>query len=93
MCWVKVSDARVYVIFGNTPNLDQQIEVAQVIHGLSETQAKIVALIAGGHDLSAIASQLGVTSNTVKTHLKRTFEKTGVNSQVELLRKLVSFSV
>ena len=93
MCWVKVTDGRVYVLFGETPDLNNQIEVARVIHNLSSSQVRIIRLIARGLELSDIATELGVTINTVKTHLRRAFEKVGVSSQIELLRKLVSFSV
>jgi DNA-binding CsgD family transcriptional regulator len=34
---------------------------------------------------------LGVTAATIKTHLKRCFEKTGVHSQAELSRLLTLF--
>lgn len=93
VCWVKVADGRVYVLFGNNPNLDQQIDVARIIHALSDAQAETIRMIASGSDLAGIAVELGLSINTVKTHLRRVFEKVEVSSQVELLRKLVSFSV
>lgn len=93
VCWVKVADGRVYVLFGTNPDLHQQIEVARVIHALSDAQTETIRLIAKGLELRSIAEELGVSINTVKTHLKRVFEKVGVSSQVELIRKLVSFSV
>lgn len=93
ICWVKVSDGRLYVLFGANSNLEQQIEVAQVVYGLSDAQTGIVRLIANGMEMAAISTELSVSTNTVKTHLKRVFEKVGVKSQVDLLRRLVSFSV
>ena len=93
ICRVRVADGRVYVLFGDDPDLTTQLDVARVIFGLSETQTEIVRLIAQGHDLAAIAGQLGITKNTARTHLRRVFEKVGVSSQIELLRRLVSFSV
>ncbi|WP_375571929.1 LuxR C-terminal-related transcriptional regulator [Ahrensia marina] len=93
VCWVKVADGRVYVLFGNHPNLDQQIDIARIIHALSDAQAETIRMIAAGFDVAGIAEELGISINTVKTHLKRVFEKVEVSSQVELLRKLVSFSV
>ena len=93
ICWVKVSDGRVYVLFGESADLYRQIEAAQVIYGLSQTQAEVVKLVASGHGISQTADALGVSANTVKTQLKRTFEKVGVGSQIDLIRRLVSFSV
>ncbi len=93
ICWVKVSDGRVYVLFGEGADLSRQIEAAQVIHGISETQAEIIRLIASGADLKRVAETLEVSVNTVKTQLKRAFDKVGVSSQIDLIRRLVSFSV
>ncbi len=93
ICWVKVSAGRVYVLFGEGADLSRQIEAAQVIHGLSDTQAEIIRRIASGLELKRIAETLGVSVNTIKTQLKRAFEKVGVGSQIDLIRRLVSFSV
>ncbi len=93
VCWVRVADGRVYILFGETPDLSNQIDVARVIFTLSDTQSDIVRLIALGFDLAEIAERLGVTKNTARTHLRRAFDKVGVHSQIELLRRLVSFSV
>ncbi len=92
-CWVRVADGRVYVLFGENPDLSAQLDVVKVIYGLSETQAELVRLIAQGLGLSEVAVELGITKNTARTHLRRTYEKVGVSSQIELLRTLVSFSV
>ena len=42
------------------------------------------------HDLSAAAGKLGVSINTVRTHLQRMFDKTGVHTQSALVGLLLS---
>jgi DNA-binding CsgD family transcriptional regulator len=36
-----------------------------------------------------MAEELRVTQNTVRTHIKRIFEKTGTNRQAELVRVIL----
>lgn len=92
LCWVKVADARVYILFGQNSNLSAQIDVVQAIFALSKAQTDMVRMIAAGMELSEAAETLGVTKNTARTHLRRVYEKVGVSSQIELLRLVVSFS-
>lgn len=90
ICWVRVADNRVYVLFDTPAHLDVPIEIAQVIYGLSAGQTEIVRLIAQGRDTQAAAQELGITKNTARTHLRRAYDKMGVGSQLELLRLLIS---
>lgn len=92
LCWVKVADARVYILFGSGTDLTEQINVVQALFALSKAQSDIVRLIAQGMELSEAADAMGVTKNTARTHLRRVYEKAGVKSQIELLRLIVSFS-
>ncbi len=56
--------------------------------GLTVAEARVAVLIAGGLSGPQTATTLGLSPETVKTHLKRCFEKTGVHSQVGLARLL-----
>lgn len=91
LCWVKVTDGRVYILFGHNSDLSKQIEILQVIYALSKSQAEIVRLIANGLEIAEAADALGVSKNTARTHLRRVYEKVGVRSQIELLRLIVGF--
>jgi DNA-binding CsgD family transcriptional regulator len=53
--------------------------------GLTGREAEIAVLLAGGIDLAAIAATLDLGLGTVRNHLKRLFQKTGVNSQAALV--------
>jgi len=54
---------------------------------LSERERQILRLLAGGLSNDAIAANLFLSTNTVKTHLKRIFEKMGVNNRLEAVNK------
>jgi DNA-binding CsgD family transcriptional regulator len=58
------------------------------LYGLTETEARVAALIGSGHSTPQAAARLGVSAATVRTHLSHCFDKTGVRSQVELARLL-----
>lgn len=93
ICWVKVADGRVYILFGHNRDLSSQIEIVRTIYGLSKAQTEIIEHIAGGRELSDAAEALGVSKNTARTHLRRVYEKTGVSSQIELLRLVMGFAI
>ncbi len=59
------------------------------LHGLTPAEAKVALLIARGRSGRQAAEALGVSYNTLKTHLKRLFAKTGTRSQAELMRLIV----
>ncbi len=52
---------------------------------LTAAQAKVCALVYGGRSLATIADTLNVSENTVRSHLKQIFQKTGTHGQMELV--------
>jgi DNA-binding CsgD family transcriptional regulator len=58
-------------------------ELAGEQRRLTQREIAIVALIAAGHSNKAIAIQLGVTPETIKTHLKRIFLKLSAHTRAE----------
>jgi DNA-binding CsgD family transcriptional regulator len=50
---------------------------------LSERELAIIALIGEGRTNNAIAVQLGIAPETIKTYLKRIFVKLGTHSRAE----------
>lgn len=52
---------------------------------LTAAQAKVCALVFAGQPLAAIARQLGLSENTVRSHLKQIFLKTDTHGQMELV--------
>lgn len=52
---------------------------------LTAAQAKVSALVFAGQPLAAIAHTLGVSENTVRSHLRLVFQKTDTHSQMDLV--------
>ena len=52
---------------------------------LTAAQAKVSALVFAGQPLAAIARTLGVSENTVRSHLRLVFQKTDTHSQMHLV--------
>jgi len=67
---------------------DAQAERLRAMAGLTAAEARVAALIAGGLSNMGVARALGVSTNTVKTHLVHCYDKTGVRSQAGLARLL-----
>jgi DNA-binding CsgD family transcriptional regulator len=58
--------------------------------GISGREAEIAALLAVGYDILHIAQRLGITVHTARSHLKHIFDKTGVRSQSDLIRRILT---
>ncbi len=57
-------------------------------YDLTPAEARLAKLIAEGERLDGIAERLGISVHTARTHLKRVFEKTGVERQAELVQMM-----
>lgn len=90
LCFVEIAQGRIYVSFGNHSALESQIKMAGMIYGLSVAQMDIAGRIANGSDLAGAASEMGISVNTARTHLRRMFDKTDARSQIDLLRLFLS---
>jgi DNA-binding CsgD family transcriptional regulator len=68
----------------------QQIEACLLgeLCGLTPAEAQVVRLVADGLAPKLIATRLGVSLATVKTHLHRGFRKTGARGQADLVRRI-----
>ena len=60
------------------------------LYKLTPAESRLAALLAQGLRLEDVAADLGVSLNTVRTHLKRIFSKTGTDRQAELVRLILS---
>ena len=59
---------------------------------LTEAERRVATLISQGHTNKSAASALGVSINTVGTHLRAVFAKLGVQSRVQLANYLASYA-
>jgi DNA-binding NarL/FixJ family response regulator len=53
---------------------------------LSEREADVLRLVAGGHSNKAISARLGISVKTVETYKARAMEKLGFHSRVDVVR-------
>jgi len=60
------------------------------VYGLTAAETEVALLSLGGKSITEIAELRGVTHNTIRTHLKQVFSKTGARSQADLVRFLLS---
>jgi len=62
------------------------------LEGLSPREMEILTQLLSAHRVSQIAETLHISPHTVRNHLKSIFEKVGVSSQAELIRKVRELS-
>lgn len=64
----------------------QLCESLSTLYGLSDAESAVAAAISYGRDLRQIALERGSSVETVRTLLRRVFDKTGARRQIDLVR-------
>ncbi|TWT11618.1 helix-turn-helix transcriptional regulator [Reyranella sp. CPCC 100927] len=87
-------DASVLLFFID-PSHNARIPVDWLMnaYGLTAAEAKVALVAASGVAVAKMADQLGLSTNTIKTHLQQVFAKTGTNRQAELARLMASIGL
>lgn len=69
------------------PETSMEVRCAAAVerYGLSAREAEVLSLLARGRDVPYIAEELVISKNTVRSHAKSIFAKTGVHSRQELI--------
>jgi DNA-binding CsgD family transcriptional regulator len=62
-------------------------------YGLTLAEARVALAASSGASIPETATRLNISANTVKTHLRRVFAKTGANRQAELARLMTSIGL
>jgi DNA-binding CsgD family transcriptional regulator len=62
-------------------------------YGLTQAEAKVALAASSGLSIPETANRLGLSPNTIKTHLRRIFAKTGTSRQTELARLMASIGL
>ena len=70
----------------------QPLSLLQSGFGLTRAEAQVAALASEGRTTPEVAALLAVSPATVRTHLARCFDKTGLRSQVALARLIASLA-
>ncbi len=63
-------------------------DVLREVYGLTRAQADVARSLFGGLSAEQTARSLGLSLNTVRSHLKQIFTRCDVSSQAELLHLL-----
>jgi DNA-binding CsgD family transcriptional regulator len=88
--WLVADSGMILFLFGNRHLSEDRLAIAASVFGLSPAQLGIATKVVEGASLVEIAEGTGISVNTVRTQLKRMFEKVGVHSQPALVRVLLS---
>ncbi len=80
------------VIFLSDPHRRNDFDPARLerFYGLTPAEAQLTALLVQGLRLEEAAEKLNVSLNTVRSHLRQIFTKTGTNRQSEVVRIILS---
>lgn len=79
------------VIYLSDPDerAEPPVEVIRQLYGFTPTEAHLALLLANGLTLDEAATELNVSRNTIRTHLRALFAKTGVGRQSQLVRLIL----
>jgi DNA-binding CsgD family transcriptional regulator len=68
------------------------VELVQSLFDLTPAEARVARSLAAGKSVEAIASDSGVSPNTVRTQVRGVFDKTGCNRQVDVVALLAGIA-
>jgi PAS domain S-box-containing protein len=71
----------------------KELKQMKMFFKLSERETEIVELVSDGLSNREIGAELGLTENTVKSHVSRIFNKMNVKSRIEMLNLLSEYSL
>lgn len=75
-----------------TPSASPAPSLLQALFDLTPAEARTAGQITEGKSIEQISFESGISQNTIRTHLKSVFQKTGVERQAELV-SLLSISL
>jgi DNA-binding CsgD family transcriptional regulator len=68
------------------------VELVQSLFDLTPAEARVARSLASGKTVEDIASDGGISPNTIQTHVRGVLEKTGCNRQVDIVALLTAIS-
>jgi len=77
-------------VYDTEKRMELSVSGLKSLYELTDAEARVCELLYRSRNLPEAAKILGVSINTAKTHLNRSFRKVGVQSQAELVRRLNS---
>lgn len=88
------SDIGTVAVFINDPEMHNEppTKVLARLYGLTDAEARLLQALIVGKKLEKVAEEFNVSMNTVRSHLKQVFRKTGTNRQPELVSLVLNSS-
>jgi DNA-binding CsgD family transcriptional regulator len=86
--------AAVAAVFVRKAGLDAPAapELIAKLHGLTPSELRVLLAVFESGGVPNVAEALGISEATVKTHLRRLFEKTGTARQADLVKLVAGFA-
>jgi DNA-binding CsgD family transcriptional regulator len=72
-------------------DLQHPLETLTNLYKFTPAEFRVLMTIVEIGGVPEVASVLGISQTTVKTHLQHIFEKTGLNRQADLVKLVASF--
>jgi DNA-binding CsgD family transcriptional regulator len=85
--------ATMLVIHDPARRMEVPVEWIMDAYAMTMAEARVALCTASGATIPETASRLSVSPNTVKTHLRKVYAKTGVGRQAELARLIASLDL
>jgi len=82
--------AAIAFIDTGTTTVTANPKVLKQRYDLGEAELRVTQLAAEGLSVETLAEELGISTNTVKTHLKRIYFKTGAKSRSQLVKLVMA---
>ncbi|MBK3660980.1 hypothetical protein JJE66_06910 [Bradyrhizobium diazoefficiens] len=89
------TDSVAAILHISDPRIGTSVSVKSLIdaYGLTEAEARIAIAVTHGLPMTRTARDLGLSPNTIKTHMRRIFVKTGTSGQVQLAMLLTALAM
>lgn len=86
------SGAEAFLMILSDPDYRPEVapELLEQLHRLTPTEARVASAFATGMRSTEVAQHLEIGTNTVRTHLKSVFAKTGARTQSDLIRMILA---
>ena len=91
---MRMPDAAVLVFVVDPVNSSgMSISWVMDAYGLTPAEARVALAASSGAAIPVVAMSLRLSQNTIKTHLRRIYAKTGTSRQAELARVIASLGL
>jgi DNA-binding CsgD family transcriptional regulator len=90
---IQLGDTKLIFVADHDPNATEVGTDVQTSSSLSKRERQVLALIAQGRTDREIGEKLFISPNTVRSHLDRVREKTGLRKRAELTRLALELGI